>query len=183
MQWTPYIGPQRTFVTHLSVDECWRRLRDDVQQLEGFEQYFLGNWARLSIDNSVVRSLHDEWFALRTKPAARNEIAWMFKGRFEATLGQTRIVVQHRLSRGAKSQLYFGQAMALSGILVFSYHAVTQRVSLATATLWIIIFTLLFVAGVLVTARRCADQPDQEAHLVRALRQLFDAEEVPAPPV
>jgi len=167
----------------LTIDECWRRLRDDVQELSGIQQYFMGKWARLSIDTSVVRLLHAGSFALRIKPAARNEIAWMFEGQFEATPGQTRIVAQHRLSHTAKLNLYSGQAMALIGIIVFSYHGVTHRVSLATAILWIILWALLFVVGVVVTARRSADQPHQEAHLVRTLQQLFDAEEIEQRPV
>lgn len=183
MQWTPYTGPRRTFVTQLTIDECWRRLHEDVQELSGMRQYFMGNWARLAINDSVVRSINGECFALRIKPAARNEIAWMFEGQFEATPGQTRIVAQHRLSHAAKLNLYSGQAMALIGIIVFSYHGITHRVSLATAILWITLWALLFVVGVVVTARRSADQSHQEAHLVRALQQLFEAEELLARPV
>jgi len=179
MQLLPYTGKQHTFTTQLPIDECRRRLRDDVQQLSRVQDYFMGNyWAPLAIDNGVVRLIDGEWFELRTKPPSRNEITWMFEGRFEVVADQTTIIAQYRLSRAGKFGLYTRLVMPLIAITVLAYRTFTQGVSLET--LWIGVFAVLLIASVLVTLRRNEEKPYEEAHLVRTLQQLFDAEELSA---
>ncbi len=178
MQWTLYTGRRRTFVTPVSIDECWRRLRDDVQQLSPIRDYFMGKWAPLGIDNSVVRLIDGEGFELRTKPPSRNNITWMFEGRFETVAGQTKIVGQYRLSRAETLRFFGGPAAALIAITMLTYRALIYGMS--RETLLVVVFAVILIAGVRFLTHRNEEQPYEEAHLVRTLQQLFDAEEFPA---
>lgn len=84
MRIAPYTGPQRTLHTHLSADECLRRLHNDVADPNNVDP---AAWQSLREEPAIERTIKEQTFMLRSeyaaKPSRNAAITWRMHGSIE----------------------------------------------------------------------------------------------------
>jgi hypothetical protein len=181
----PYIGPSYTLVTELSVDECVRRLRDDVRE-PPLPTMKWGGYMPLALaqDAWLLRKLDGHQFTLLVWPF-NPRFQWLFFGQIATHHRATVITGQYRLDPGSLA-LWFISLLLGVGIVLMVLCAVTMTLIRGTDDPW----PPLGVGGIMIgllalfvldLRRRRREAHARERQIVALLAQLFQAREVRVP--
>ncbi len=90
----PYRGPERTFISPLRLEECVRRLQDDVEP-SIFND--MSRWAQLVADPAIMRHVNGTAFSLYKLPRPIRGVLWTFDGTLSSHGDHTRIRGRYHL--------------------------------------------------------------------------------------
>jgi hypothetical protein len=185
MQFLPYTGKQQTFVTTLSVDECLRRLREDVRDPPlGFWKWRGYMAVHHAHDDIVLRKITDHTFVL---------VAWPFDPRFRWQLigqierkhdttmitGQYRLDVPSRLTAFSLLGIFLAVTVALLVALILML--VGGRTPIDEMVLLLGFIVVLVVLLLLGNDERTKAAQAEEKRLLAVLQQVVEAEAGAAP--
>lgn len=184
MRFMPYTGKQHTLYTYLSVDECLRRLREEVRE-PPLPTWKLGGYMPLALpqDQWILRNVEDHHFRLLVWPVS-SRYNWYFFGTIETQNGATVIEGQYRLNWVSRLAWFVLFGLGLFGI-VATLVAIMLALISGEAITWQLLLLGAVPVGILVllpiTLNTHYDTAQaQDNRMVTLLKQLLEAHEQPS---
>ena len=187
MRLAPYTGKPRTLRTHLSEEECLRRLREEVitpwplakrSGWQPFQRHLMRDR-----DYLVFRKVEDRrlWVRLEAGRGNNSKLQWLFSGERSSSENGTQMTGHYHLARWSYISWYFLHLFA-SMIVVFSAIALFAALG-EPETDWraISIIALILVMGPLLPLRWRPKQEhvqQDERYIVESLKKLLEAQEI-----
>jgi len=177
MHWTAYNGEERTFVTHLSVEECVQQLWQHAPDTTSGAYVDTSTWMPLLTPSDVDFKMRGQQFALRVRqPHVPNQLYWSLDGALQASDVGTIITALYSADGVNNVSIWGVYSLTLLGIAQLVRTGLTSGWSQQH---WLIAVFLGFgglaVSGV---ARRNTKAQAEERALLTTLQHVFHAHEV-----